>query len=259
MSLRNKKPLKVVITAGASGIGLAITQKFMKEGAMVFICDIAEDALNRAINENPGLLGAVANVGDSKSIEQFFSDAIEKLGGIDVLINNAGIGGPRAAVEDIEYSDWDNCIHINLSGMFYCVKQVVPLMKRQGGGSIINISTSSAKTGLPNRLPYVASKVGVLGLSHNLARELGPSNIRVNTILPGLMDNPRGRALVESYAQEKNVSVEQAEEDFLEYISLRRWTNTEDIANTAYWLCSEGAKQITGQEIAVDGNCEWEV
>lgn len=259
MTLENKNPQRVVVTAGASGIGLAIAQAFVQQGAKVFICDIAETALVSALSDNPGLQGAIANVGDADSVERFFAQAIHVLGGIDVLANNAGVGGPRAAVEDIAYKAWDECIGINLSGMFYCIKQVVPVMKRQGGGSIINISTSSAKTGLPNRLPYVASKVGVLGLSHNLARELGPANIRVNTILPGLMDNPRGRSLVANYAQENQVSLDQAEEDFLKYISLKQWTRTEDIANTACWLASSVARQISGQEIAVDGHCEWEV
>jgi len=178
---------KVIITAGASGIGLAIAQKFLAEGAQVVICDIAKEALEQAIKANAGLQGIIANVGDPLSVEAFFKQAMIAMGGIDVLINNAGIGGPRAAIEDIDYSDWDDCLRINLSGMFYCVKQVIPMMKQQGSGCIINISTGSAKTGLPNRLPYVASKVGVLGLSHNLARELGEYNIRCNTILPGLM------------------------------------------------------------------------
>ena len=191
-----EQPQRVVVTAGASGIGLAIAQKFLSEGADVFICDIAAPALEAALAENPKLQGMLANVGDPSSVEAFFNKALATLGGIDVLVNNAGIGGPRANVEDIDYQDWDDCIRINLSGMFYCVIQVIPAMKAQGAGCIINISTSSVKTGLPNRLPYVASKVGVLGLSHNLARELGASNIRVNTILPGLMDNPRGRGLV---------------------------------------------------------------
>jgi NAD(P)-dependent dehydrogenase (short-subunit alcohol dehydrogenase family) len=252
------RPQRVVVTAGASGIGLAIAQKFLAEGAQVFICDIAVPALEAALAENPGLQGAIANVGDPQSVEVFFSTALIALGYIDVLVNNAGIGGPRAKTEDIDYQDWDNCIRINLSGMFYCVKQVIPSMKSQGAGSIINISTSSAKTGLPNRLPYVASKVGVLGLSHNLARELGSFNIRCNTILPGLMDNPRGRSLVENYAKANQLSNKDAETEFLKYISLKSWIAPNEIADTAYYLASNQARHITGQEIAVDGNCEWE-
>jgi len=252
------RPQRVVVTAGASGIGLAIAQKFLAEGAQVYICDIAMQSLKVALSENTGLMGTVADVGKPTSVEAFFKQAISTMNGIDVLVNNAGIGGPRAKVEDIDYTDWDDCIRINLSGMFYCTKQVIPAMKEQGRGCILNISTSSAKTGLPNRLPYVASKVGVLGFTHNLARELGEYNIRCNTILPGLMDNPRGRGLVENYAKENGLSVEAAEQEFLKFISLRSWIDPSEIADTAYYLVSSEARHITGQEISVDGNCEWE-
>lgn len=249
---------RVVVTAGASGIGLAIAQKFLREGASVFICDIEDVSLKRAISDNPGLGGALVDVGDPESVEEFFVEAVTKLGGIDVLVNNAGIGGPKAKVEDISYADWDDCIRVNLSGMFYCAKQVVPGMKQQGSGSIINISTGSARTGLPNRLPYVASKVGVLGLSHNLARELGVFNIRCNTILPGLIDNPRGRMLVARHAEENRLTLDQSEAEFLKYVSLKTWIKPDEIADMAFFLSSDQSRHITGQEIAVDGNFEWE-
>ena len=249
---------KVIVTAGASGIGLAVAQAFLKQGAQVFICDVNPTVLEAVLADNKGLQGALADVGNPQQVEAFFQKAMAAMGGIDVLVNNAGIGGPKAAIEDIEYQDWDDCIRINLSGMFYCVKQVVPVMKQQGSGCIINISTGSAKTGLPYRLPYVASKVGVLGLSHNLARELGEFNIRCNTILPGLMDNPRGRGLVSRHAQETGQSEAEAEADFLKYISMRTWIQPSEIADAACFLASDAAKHITAQEIAVDGNIEWE-
>lgn len=254
----SNKPLKVIVTAGGSGIGLAITQKFLAQQAQVFICDVAAETLETALSENPGLRGELADVGDPEQVEPFFKRAISAMGGIDVLVNNAGIGGPRHAIEDIPYNEWDDCIRINLSGMFYCSKQVIPTMKAQGNGSIINISTVSAKTGLPNRLPYVASKVGVLGFSHNLARELGPFNIRCNTILPGLMDNPRGRLLVDKLAKAKGISTEEGEQEYLKYISLRTWIQPAEIADTAFFLASDAARHITAQEISVDGNIEWE-
>ena len=249
---------KVVVTAGASGIGLAIAQKFLAQGAQVFICDVADQALKTSLEDNPGLLGAIADVGDSHSVEAFFKQTITTMGGIDVLVNNAGIGGPRAKIEDIDYIDWDDCIRINLSGMFYCAKQVIPFMKEQGSGCILNIATTSAKTGLPNRLPYVASKVGVLGLSHNLARELGPFNIRCNAILPGMIDNPRGRSLTELKAKERGVSLEQQEQESLKYKSMRTRIQPSEIGDMAVFLASSEACHITAQEIAVDGNSEWE-
>lgn len=251
-------PQKVIITAGASGIGLATAQAFLNQDAQVYICDVNQALLNTVLAANEGLQGALADVGQPEQVEAFFQQAISAMGGVDVLVNNAGIGGPKAAIEDIDYQDWDDSIRINLSGMFYCAKQVIPTMKQQGSGCIINISTGSAKTGLPKRLPYVASKVGVLGLSHNLARELGEFNIRCNTILPGLMDNPRGRSLVAKHAEETDQTVEAAEAEFLQYVSLRTWIQPSEIAETACFLASDAARHITAQEVAVDGNCEWE-
>jgi len=250
---------RVVVTAGASGIGLAIAQKYFTEGSRVFVCDVDPKSLDEAMTENPGLKGCVADVGDANQVESCFRQALSELGGIDVLVNNAGVGGPVAKVEEIEYSAWDDCIRINLSGMFYCIKQVVPLMKAQGSGCIINISSGSAKTGLPGRLPYVASKVAVLGLSHNLARELGPYNIRCNTILPGMVDNPRGRSLLSDYAKDMGISLSVAEDEFKKYISMRTWVQPAEIGDAAFFLSSNAARHITAQEISVDGNCEWEI
>jgi len=252
------KSQRVIVTAGASGIGLAVAQQFLAQGAEVFICDVIQETLDTALSENARLQGALADVSDIEQVEAFFADAMRAMGGIDVLVNNAGIGGPQAKIEEIDYADWDACIRINLSGMFYCVKQVVPAMKAEGSGCILNISTTSARTGLPNRLPYVASKVGVLGLSHNLARELGEFNIRCNTILPGLMDNPRGRKLAQLLAEKKGITVEEGEQEYLQYISLRSWIKPSEIGDMAVFLASDAARHITAQEIAVDGNIEWE-
>ena len=123
---------RVIITAGASGIGLAIAQKFLEQNAQVFICDVAEDILEKTLSENQGFQGSLTDVGNPQQVEVFFAEAIEAMGGVDVLVNNAGIGGPRSSVENIDYSDWDECIRINLSGMFYCAKQVIPFMKEKG-------------------------------------------------------------------------------------------------------------------------------
>jgi len=255
----NQSVKRVVVTAGASGIGLAIVQKFLSEDARVFACDVNADTLDDALTANAGLTGCIADVGDPRQVESCFNQALSELGGIDVLVNNAGIGGPVSEVENIEYAAWDDCIRVNLSGMFYCVKQVIPAMKAQRSGCIINISTGSAKTGLPNRLPYVASKVGVLGLSHNLARELGPFNIRCNSILPGMVDNARGRSLLSDYAKDMGISLSLAEEEFKKYISMRTWVQPSEIADAAFFLSSDAARHITAQEFAVDGNSEWEI
>ena len=253
-----EKQQSIIVTAGASGIGLAIAQKFLVQGAQVFICDVTKETLQKTLLGNPGMQGDLADVGNPEQVEAFFNRAMTAMGGIDVLVNNAGIGGPREKIEDINYADWDDCIRINLSGMFYCAKQVIPFMKENGSGCILNISTTSAKTGLPNRLPYVASKVGVLGLSYNLARELGPFGIRCNAILPGMIDNPRGQKLVELKANERGVSLEQQEQESLRYKSMRTRIKPSEIGDMAVFLASDLAAHITAQEIAVDGNSEWE-
>lgn len=249
---------RVIITAGGSGIGLAIAKCFQAQGDQVFICDISEEAVRNVIKTNKNIGGVVANVGEPLEVEAFIKAAVEKMGGVDVLVNNAGMGGPRALVEDIDYDDWDLTIRVNLSGMFYCIKQVVPLMKSQRSGSIINISTASTRTGLPSRLPYVASKEGVNGITYTMARELGPFNIRCNAILPGAVQGARGDGITAGVAADKGISVEQARAESLQYISMRTDINPTEIGDMICFLASDGAKHVTGQFIGVCGNMEWE-
>lgn len=250
---------KVVVTAAGSGIGRAIAECFAASGAKVHICDVAEDAMEDALGANEGMRGTKADIGDPKEVEAVFEDAVAWMGGLDVLINNAGIGGPRAALEDIEYADWDRTVRVNLNGAFYCIKQATPIMKRQRGGCIINISTSSVRTGLPLRAPYVASKAGLMGLTKNVARELGPYNIRCNAILPGLIDNARGRGLVANMAEEQGLSDDEADAEFRKYISMQTWIDMSEIGETAVFLASHAGRHISGQFLAVDGNVEWEI
>jgi NAD(P)-dependent dehydrogenase (short-subunit alcohol dehydrogenase family) len=256
--MSRSEPQRVIITAGGSGIGRATAERFLASGARVHICDIDPAMLKEALDANPGLGGSVADVGKPAEVERMIGEALTRLGGCDVLVNNAGIGGPRAAIEDVSYEDWDRTVQVNLNGMFYCIKQVVPGMKAQGSGCIINISTGSARVGLPMRSPYVASKVGVLGLTYTLARELGPHNIRVNSILPGAIDNERGRNLVRRYGEERGMSFAEAEAHFLGYISMRTWIDPSEIGDTAVFLASHAGRHISGQHLGVCGNIEWE-
>ncbi len=249
---------RVIVTAGGSGIGRAIAERFHLQGAEVFICDISEQAVVDVCQANQNIGGAVANVGEPLEVEAFVAAAVDKMGGVDVLVNNAGIGGPRGLAEDIDYDDWDVTIRVNLSGMFYCAKQVIPLMKAQRSGCIINISTGSTRTGLPSRLPYVASKEGVNGLTYTLARELGPFNIRCNAILPGAVQGARGDKVVAGVADDKGISVEQARAEGLKYISMRTDVAPTEIGDMACFLASDLAKHVSGQFIGVCGNMEWE-
>tara|TARA_B100000315_G_scaffold257133_1_gene304981 strand:+ start:4822 stop:5616 length:795 start_codon:yes stop_codon:yes gene_type:complete len=249
---------KAVVTAGASGIGRAIAECFLAAGAVVHICDVSPENLDAALSEQNNLTGTLADVSRPVEVEQLFAAALDRLGGLDILVNNAGIGGPRGGIADITYEEWDRTIAVNLSGMFYCIKNAVPRMKTQQSGCIINISTSSVRTGLPLRTAYVTAKQGVMGLTQNLARELGSDNIRCNAILPGLIDNDRGRMLVTKYAEERDITEAEAEANFLKYISLKSWISPEEIGETAVFLASRAGRHISGQFLAVDGNFEWE-
>jgi NAD(P)-dependent dehydrogenase (short-subunit alcohol dehydrogenase family) len=252
-------PQRVLVTAGGAGIGRAIAERFLASGAQVHICDVAPAVLDSALAANPGLRGSLADVGVPADVEALVAEAAGWMGGIDVLVNNAGIGGPRGTIEDISYEDWDRTISVNLNGMFYCIKNVAPLMKAQASGCIVNISTASAKVALPMRAPYVASKVGVLGLTHTVAREYGPFGIRCNAILPGLIDNERGRGIVAGQAKERGITVAEREAEFLEFVSLRCWIDPTEVGDLAVFLASAAGRHITGQEIGMDGNVEWEI
>jgi NAD(P)-dependent dehydrogenase (short-subunit alcohol dehydrogenase family) len=250
--------LRVVVTAGAQGVGRGVVDRFLTAGAHVHVCDIDSKALSDLKAAHPEVGTTLADVSQSQQVKALFREVLDVMGGVDVLVNNAGIGGPRGPVESLDDGEWEQTIAVNLNGMFYCVKNAVPPMKAQGGGSIINISTSSVRTGLPLRTAYIASKAGVMGLTLNLARELGPANIRCNAILPGLIGNARGRALVQRAADEQGRTFADIEAEALKFNSLRTWIHPREIGDTAVFLASEPARHITGQYLGVCGNVEWE-
>jgi NAD(P)-dependent dehydrogenase (short-subunit alcohol dehydrogenase family) len=249
----------VIVTAAGQGIGRAIVDRFVANGAKVFACDVQPDLLDKLQSEQPTVGVGIADISNAEQVAAFFGKATETLGGLDVLVNNAGIGGPRGALEDIATEDWDRTVSVNLNGTFYCIREAAKHMKPQNSGCIVNISTGSVRTGLPMRAPYVASKQGVMGLTHNVARELGPFNIRCNAILPGLIDNARGRALIQRAADEAGKTFEQTEAEMLQYISMRCWIDPTEIGDTAVFLASHAARHISGQFLGVCGNIEWEI
>lgn len=249
---------RVVITAGGSGIGRAIAERFLRDGHLVHVCDIDSEALAATLAALPGLRGSVTDVGDPRQVEAMFAEAIGWLGGLDVLINNHGIAGPRGYLEDLDPAEWDQCIRVNLSGMFYTMRLAAPHFKRQRGGCIINLITTSVRTGLPKRAAYVAGKAGALGLTRNAARELGPWNIRVNAVLPGFMNNDRGRGVLARVARDKGVPLEVMEAEALRFVSMRTWIEMSEVAAACAFLASDEAGHISGQELGVCGNVEWE-
>lgn len=200
--------------------------------------------------------GCIADVSDPRQVDTLFDAAEAHLGGLDVLVNNAGIAGPTARIEDISVADWDRTIAVDLNGMFYCTRRAVPLLRAAGGGSIINMSSVAGRLGFPLRTPYAAAKWAVIGLTKSLAMELGPAQIRVNAIEPGLVAGERIERVIRMRAQALDIGFDEAREQLLARVSLRRMVSLQDISNMAVFLVSDAGASITGQELSACGNVE---
>lgn len=246
--------LRVLVTAGAAGIGRAFASTFREAGARVFICDVDTNALSEFHAEYPDVGDAVADVAAPSQVDRLFDAAASFLGGLDVLINNAGISGPTARVEDISIQEWDRTIAIDLNGMFYCTRRAVPLLKASGGGSIINLSSIAGRLGYPLRTPYSAAKWAVVGFTKSLAIELGPSNIRVNTIQPGVVEGERVNRVISARAEAAGIDFEASRKQFVSTISLRHMVSAQDIANMALFLATPAGASISGQALSVCGD-----
>jgi NAD(P)-dependent dehydrogenase (short-subunit alcohol dehydrogenase family) len=248
--------LRVIVTAGAAGIGRAFVETFVAAGAKVYTCDVDAKGLAALRVEQPQVGALVADVADPKAVDALFDAATAFLGGLDVLINNAGVSGPTALVENIAIADWDRTIAVDLNGMFYCTRRAVPLLKAAGGGSIINLSSVAGRLGFPLRTPYSAAKWAVVGFTKSLAIELGPAHIRVNAIQPGIVEGDRVDRVISAKAQALGVSLEKFRERLLSRVSLRQMVAAQDIANMALFLATSAGSTISGQALSVCGNVE---
>jgi NAD(P)-dependent dehydrogenase (short-subunit alcohol dehydrogenase family) len=248
--------LRVIVTAGGAGIGRAIADTFATAGAKVFVCDIDAAALETMKLESAAVGSCVADVSDPSQVDALFEQAGAFLDGLDVMVNNAGIAGPTAAVEDIGIDEWNRTIAVDLSGMFYCTRRAVPMLKSAGGGSIINLSSAAGRLGFPLRTPYSAAKWGIVGFTKSLAMELGPFNIRVNAIQPGVVAGERIRSVIRNKARVLNVTEQEFEAQLLSRVSLRKMVTADDIANMALFLATPAGSTISGQELPVCGNVE---
>ncbi len=247
---------RVLITAGAAGIGRAIAEAFAAAGARLHVCDIDAPALDALRTAHDGITTSVTDVSDIAAVDRLFDDTQHALGGLDVLVNNAGIAGPTAAVESIDPADWRRTIGVNLDSVFYCTRRAVPLLKAAGGGAIITLSSVAGRLGYPLRTPYTATKFAIVGLTETWAMELGPANIRVNCIQPGFVAGPRIDRVIADKAAARGITVEQQTNDFLGRVSLRTFVTMDDIANTALFLASDAGRHISGQALSVCGNVE---
>ncbi len=247
---------KVLITAGAGGIGLAITRAFHATGARVFICDIDAAALARAAQEMPGVETSLCNVGDRGAVAAMVVDAVQKLGGLDVLVNNAGMGGPTKPVHELDPADWDAVLRVNLTGAFDVSRVAIPHLISTGRGSIINMASAAGRFGYANRSPYSCSKWALIGLTKTLAMELGEYNIRVNAIAPGAVAGERAERVFQGRAQLSGRSIEEEKRLGLANQSLKELVDPVDIAALAVFLASDAGKSISGQVLPIDGNMQ---
>jgi NAD(P)-dependent dehydrogenase (short-subunit alcohol dehydrogenase family) len=251
------KGLRVLVTAGAAGIGRVMARTFSEHGAKVHICDVDEKALASTKKQLPAVTQTVADVSRLDDVDRLFADVKKFLGGLDVLINNAGIAGPTSKVEDIRPEDWDRCIAIDLNGMFYCTRKAMPLIKAAGGGSIINLSSIAGRFGFPMRTPYAAAKWAVVGFTESLAAEAGPDKVRVNCIQPGIVEGERVDRIIEAKAKGLGVSAEEVRSRMVEGVSLHTTVTAQDIANMALFLATAPGRHISGQALSVCGGARY--
>lgn len=256
MGERTAEGQRVLVTAGAAGIGRAIVEALVASGSRVHLCDVDAAALSEVGQVLPQVSHTRADVADEADVDRLFDEAGAALGGLDALVNNAGIAGPTAAVEDIDPADWRRCIEVDLTGQFLCVRRAVPLLKAAGGGAVINLSSAAGRFGYAFRTPYAAAKWGVVGLTQSLAKELGPFNISVNAILPGIVAGPRIEGVIRARAAQVGVSYAEMERQYLEKVSLRRMVTPQEVSAMVTFLVSPPGRAVSGQSLGVCGNVE---
>jgi NAD(P)-dependent dehydrogenase (short-subunit alcohol dehydrogenase family) len=248
--------LRVLVTAGANGIGLAIADAFLAEGARVHICDVDTHALAELKTANPARTATVCDVSDRAAVANLFQEATATLGGLDVLVNNAGIAGPTAKVDEMNPEDWDRCLDICLTGQFNCARLAIPLLRQSSNASIVNIASVAGRVGFAMRAPYAAAKWGVIGFTKSLSIELGPDNIRVNAILPGLVAGDRQRRVLEAKAQQRGLSYAEMERIAFSYTSIKEYVTPQQLADQIVFMCSPRGRTISGQAISICGDTQ---
>ncbi|RFC65966.1 SDR family oxidoreductase [Fulvimarina endophytica] len=254
--MRPRPGLRVLVTAGAGGIGSAIARGFLEAGAKVLVCDVDEAALDAFASAYPDASTVRADVSLDADVASLVDAATERLGGLDVLVNNAGIAGPTGAIDEISVEDIRRTLDVDLFGQFLVLRRAAPLLRASPAGAVINISSVAGRLGYALRTPYAASKWGIVGLTESLAKEMGPDGVRVNAILPGIVRGARIEGVIRERAEAAGVSYEEMEARYLANTSLRRMVEPEDVASMALFLCSPAGANVSGQAISVCGNVE---
>jgi NAD(P)-dependent dehydrogenase (short-subunit alcohol dehydrogenase family) len=245
-----------MITAAAAGIGRAVAQAFVDDGATVHLCDVDEASVEATRMALPGCTASVVDVADPVAFDAWFDQGMTALGGLDVFINNAGIKGPTAFVEDIEPDEWRHCLAVCLDSHFLGARRAAPVMKAQQSGSIINVSSMAGMVGYGMRTPYAAAKWAVIGLTKSLAIELGPHNVRCNAICPGSVRGDRMDSVIAAEASQRGALIADVTAEYLAGQSIKRFVEPEEVAELCRFLASPAAAMITGQALGIDGHTE---
>lgn len=248
--MKNKR---VIITGGSGAIGRTLTKKLLEKGASVLIVDMNNESLQEAEKEinSDNLFTYKANVTNEKEVKAYVDYAVEKMGGVDVFYNNAGVEGKVKPLEEYPLDVFDLVIDVNIKGVYYGLRHVFPVMKKnKEGGSIIITSSVAGLAGTPNVLPYVTSKHAVIGMMRSAALEGAPHKIRVNTVNPSPVDNRMMRSLEDGFSPGHG---DQAKAGFENTIPLGRYATNEDVANLMHFLGSDESSFITGTINPVDG------
>ncbi len=234
---------RAIVTGAGRGIGQAIARAFLHEGAAVLLNDIDDSLLHESLetlqSEGGNVVAAQGDVANTDDVRRFVEQARSELGGVDVLVNNAGIGGVGKTLLDLSQREWDLMIRVDLTSVFVCCQAVVPVMLEHGRGSIINLASITGVEGTAGSVPYSAAKAGVIGLTKSLAKELAKARINVNAIAPGLIDTAMSRARGQELSGAS--------------VLWPRIGVPEDIAQLAVYLASDEAEFVTGQVINING------
>jgi NAD(P)-dependent dehydrogenase (short-subunit alcohol dehydrogenase family) len=241
-----------LVTGGGTGIGKAIALRLSEAGAHVIVAGRSLPPLSAVAREARGSAIA-ADVSREDDVTRLFASIVERHGRLDVLINNAGVSGPITPIASMDVALWDECIAVNLRGAMLCLKEAARIMTAQRSGSIVNMSSLMGLKGYPMRAAYCATKFALIGVTEAVAREVGPSGVRVNALCPGAVSGELMDRVVARRAAAENKPPEQIiAESYTSAAALQRWVDPEEVAEAALFLASDAGSSVTGDRVKVD-------
>ncbi|SFR64234.1 SDR family NAD(P)-dependent oxidoreductase [Halogeometricum limi] len=248
------------VTGASQGIGREIAVTLAREGANVALAARSDGIEETAaqIDDPERVLTVRCDVTDEGSVEDAVGATVDRFGGVDCVVNNAGIAGPTKPIEEVEREEWDRTMAVNVTGMYLVAKHTAPHLRESDRGRMVNVSSISGKRPLESRTPYTASKMAVIGLTRTLAFELGDDGVTVNAVCPGATRGPRIDDIIERQADQLGVDYETAKaEVFTDDTALGRLVDASDVAEMVAYLASDAARHVTAQDVNVDGGTVW--